>query len=169
MAEIIASGRRKQAPRVDMTPMVDLGFLLVTFFMLTTSFLKISSIDVKKPPKAAPKPLKLSRAITLIPMGKDSVLYYNGLNENLKLTFLNNTKHSLHQALQAKTTQVENDLNLPVDERKAVVIIKPASNCKLQTLVKVMDEINLVQLQNSYALVDLTTEENEKVKPFVHQ
>lgn len=54
MAELSISRNRKAAPKVDLTAMVDLAFLLITFFMLTTSLSKPIAMDVAKPDEGDP-------------------------------------------------------------------------------------------------------------------
>ena len=46
---------KKGAPSIDMTPMVDLGFLLITFFMLATTFSKPKTMEIIKPAKDDPQ------------------------------------------------------------------------------------------------------------------
>lgn len=71
---------KKLSTRVDFTPMVDLGFLLITFFMLTTSMNKPQTMEINMPVKQD-KPedeqkVKASQAITLLLAKDDKVVYY---------------------------------------------------------------------------------------------
>ncbi len=73
---------KKLSTRVDFTPMVDLGFLLITFFMLTTSMNKPQTMEINMPVKEDEvKPedeskVKASQAITLLLAKNDKVVYY---------------------------------------------------------------------------------------------
>ena len=80
-------GTKKVSTRIDFTPMVDLGFLLITFFMLTTTMIKPQTMEIAMPskdkvPDEEQTKVKASRAITII-LGKDNkVFYYEGTREN---------------------------------------------------------------------------------------
>ena len=54
MAELNTSKNKKLSPKVDLTAMVDLAFLLITFFMLTTSLAKPVAMDIAKPDDSDP-------------------------------------------------------------------------------------------------------------------
>lgn len=73
---------KKGSTRIDMTPMVDLAFLLLTFFILTTTMYKPSTLQMTFPvPDDNPaddKKTELSNAITLILTAKDQIFYYLG-------------------------------------------------------------------------------------------
>jgi biopolymer transport protein ExbD len=72
---------KKLSTRVDFTPMVDLMFLLITFFMLATSMIKPQTMEIVMPAKDDTQKEKdktkfeAERAITIIP-GKNNKLYY---------------------------------------------------------------------------------------------
>lgn len=72
---------KKGSARIDMTPMVDLAFLLLTFFVLTATMYKPSTLQMTFPVPDENKPdnkTELSNAITLILTAKDKILYYWG-------------------------------------------------------------------------------------------
>jgi biopolymer transport protein ExbD len=87
MAEIIqeekAGGRKKakkHAPHIDMTPMVDLMCLLITFFMLTTAFSKPKIMEIVLPekqtdPNAEPPKIPGSRTLNIV-LGPDNKIYW---------------------------------------------------------------------------------------------
>ena len=80
---------KKMSTKIDMTPMVDLAFLLLTFFMLTTTFAKPNVMQLTMPVKEKnPEEqtvLKASDAFTIIMGEKDKLYYYEGLlDENVK-------------------------------------------------------------------------------------
>src|SRR5437016_1492411 len=91
MAEIMEGGggghgkhqkkrAKKHSSRVDMTPMVDLGFLLLTFFVLTTQFSKPKIMEIVMPviPKDSTKRVKVNEdnAMTLLLTDNNQKMYY---------------------------------------------------------------------------------------------
>src|ERR1700728_3165789 len=71
---------KKLSTRIDMTPMVDLGFLLLTFFMLTTTFSQPKVIELTPPVKDKQNPERIQDTLSLtLILGKtDTVYYYKG-------------------------------------------------------------------------------------------
>ena len=91
MAEIAESGgghgkggkkrAKKQSTRVDMTPMVDLAFLLLTFFVLTSTFSKPKSMELSlpaEPPPGSPPPPEVKNGVTFLLTKDDRIFYYAG-------------------------------------------------------------------------------------------
>ena len=71
---------KKSSTRIDMTPMVDLAFLLLTFFVLTSTFAKPKTLEINYPadPKDEKDRIKVKNAITFILTEKDAAYYYYG-------------------------------------------------------------------------------------------
>jgi biopolymer transport protein ExbD len=72
---------KKSSTKVDMTPMVDLAFLLLTFFVLTSTFSKPKVMSLVYPAKIDPKEKldqpKINNAITFL-LSEDKIFYYSG-------------------------------------------------------------------------------------------
>ena len=71
---------KKLSTRIDMTPMVDLAFLLLTFFVMTSTFNKAKTMEVLYPADPDPNdpPSIIKNAATFILTGKDKIFYYDG-------------------------------------------------------------------------------------------
>lgn len=153
MAEVVTG--KKGAPRVDMTPMVDLGFLLITFFMLTTTFSKPQAMEVnmpdkeeKKDPKEEQMAVKESNAVTIILGRGNFVFWYQGL-DNPELNVTDYSDKGLRAALLQKKKEIGKDM---------FVLIKPMDKSKYKNMVDVLDEMAICAIP-SYAIVDITKED----------
>ena len=67
---------RKLSTRVDLTPMVDLGFLLITIFMVSTSWTKPKAAQVHMPANGKPMNIGNNVSLTLVALSGDSIFYY---------------------------------------------------------------------------------------------
>ncbi|WP_018621850.1 ExbD/TolR family protein [Spirosoma luteum] len=144
---------KKASTRVDMTPMVDLGFLLITFFILATTLSKPSSMTLNVPDKTLKEetePIKASNVMTVF-LGKDNKAYYifgKAANEEPELKTVG-YGYEFRQALQENVKKVGSD--------KFVVVIKPTKESTYKNMVDVLDEMAITKLKR-YALVDELTD-----------
>jgi biopolymer transport protein ExbD len=206
MAQIIESGgghgkgqkkgRKKHGlPHVDMTPMVDLGFLLLTFFVLTSTFSKPQAMEINMPvPKTDPNekatPFDVKKTVTLLLSEANTVYYYSGIiGDKVNPAVLEKTdlsKNGLEKVLLDKNAKAYNMikkleqklLNGTVDEAKfkidrnkilkkkaILVIIKADALAKYKNMVDILDEMQIVNA-GTYAIVDITNEELEMIKKY---
>jgi biopolymer transport protein ExbD len=131
---------------IDMNPMVDLAFLLLTFFMLATTFSKPQAMELLIPAKPEEKEeqemaVKESKTISLDLM-KDKVIWYQGITDP-------DTHHVSYNQLEPTLSR----LNGEIDEM--VVLIKPLPSSTYGHLVDVFDALNYSEV-GRYALSDLS-------------
>ena len=71
---------KKASTKIDMTPMVDLAFLLLTFFVLTSTFSKPKTMEINYPakPEDEKQNIKVNNALTFILTKDDGIFYYYG-------------------------------------------------------------------------------------------
>jgi biopolymer transport protein ExbD len=152
---------KKMSTKIDMTPMVDLAFLLLTFFMLTTTFAKpnVMQITMPVPPEPndpEPLALKASEAFTVVLGPKDKVYYYEGLVDATSKPELKLTDYSSNGIRKAL---LERHARVP----KTTVLIKPANDANYKNMVDILDEMNITQ-QKRYALVEISKEDEDLIK-----
>lgn len=129
MAEIADSGgghkggkkrAKKQSTRIDMTPMVDLAFLLLTFFVLTATFSKPKSMELTFPaPPDKPEDMPpIKKGITFLLSKDNKIFYYEGqfrpvADEKGPATTLNELsfdQSSLHKYLLDKNKEMDDKI-----------------------------------------------------------
>jgi biopolymer transport protein ExbD len=149
---------KKLSTKIDLTPMVDLGFLLITFFILTKTLLEPKHMKMLLPAGVANTTYGKSTVLTLIPLANEKILFYNGdpidamsyhdygmINPNgIRGIIL---KKQL--ALDASSKYTRADLSL---------IIKPTRESDFKNIITVLDEVLINELQH-YSLVDLEKED----------
>jgi biopolymer transport protein ExbD len=139
---------KKRSTRVDLTPMVDLGFLLITFFVFTTSLSKPKSMKLLLPRDSRdPMLLKESAVLTLFPSGNDRLFFYEGMDPSKLQSARFQSLREIIRSKQFRTNPAE-----------FMIIIKPTSTCSYKNTISVFDEMIIDQVK-SYALVDISKEE----------
>ncbi len=150
---------KKQSTKVDLTPMVDLGFLLITFFIFTTTMSEATAMQLNLP-KDTDKPeeqnkAKESGALTLLLGDKDVIYYYEGIllpdGSNFKTT---NHREIRDVVLKKKKSTRPDDF---------VVVIKPDSASRYQNTVDILNEMTIDDVKR-YALVDISPVEGQLIK-----
>jgi len=147
---------KKSSTKVDMTPMVDLAFLLITFFMLTTTLSKPQAKQVFMPDnsdKTKTTELDDDNAITIVLGENDKLYYYTGA----KKPQVSSTDYS--------SEGIRTILNKKNKERgdKLMVIIKAMEKSKYKNIVDILDEMVLTNTKR-YAIIDITPEDVKLVK-----
>lgn len=150
----------KGAPSVDMTPMVDLGFLLITFFMLATTMSKPKTMEIIKPArnedmKDAP-PLKKSRSMNILLGERDKVYFYVASDEDLakgqlKVDSSDFSSKGVRGAIRNRQSEVAQQYG---SKDTLVVLIKAMPKSKYKNMVDILDEMRITGVK-AYALVDL--------------
>ncbi|MEN9950055.1 MAG: hypothetical protein RLY85_807 [Bacteroidota bacterium] len=147
---------KKMSTRVDMTPMVDLGFLLITFFIFTTTMSQPTAMNLFMP-KDVDKPeeqnkVKESGAFTIMLGKEDVVYYYEGLDPTKIQTATFKTIRD--EIIRKKQNTNPEDL---------VVIIKPTADATYKNTVDILDEMTINEIKR-YAMVDISDTEYQLVK-----
>lgn len=151
---------KKASTRVDLTAMVDLAFLLITFFMLTTTLSKPKAMDLVMPDKDEKthdqKPVPESRTLTILLGANDKLEWYKGLVDKplTPPTVDNFGKDGIRKVLLEQSKEI----SAASGGKPVIVLIKPSDKSSYKNLVNMLDEINIANIQ-IYAIVDITKPE----------
>ena len=147
---------KKTSTRIDMTPMVDLAFLLLTFFVMTTTLNKPQTMEITMPekPKEEDKQpvVNEKRVLTLVLGGNNKVYWYLGITDP-KVELSDFSSDGIRKILLQQNAQI----------KEMVVLIKPSDESKYKNVVDILDEMNISNIAR-YALVDMTPVDKELIK-----
>ncbi|EJG01293.1 MULTISPECIES: ExbD/TolR family protein [Flavobacterium] len=162
---------KKQNSKVDLTAMVDLAFLLITFFMLTTSLSKPQSMDLSLPNKddkdTETKDTKVdeNRTMTVMLGGDNKMVYYMGLLATPKVgpKDIAYGKDGIRkELLKQKKNVLAYSTALGKPKNGIIVIIKPTKKSNYRNLVDILDEMAITGVE-TYAIVPEFTPEETKL------
>jgi len=175
---------KKQSTRVDMTPLVDLAFLLLTFFVLTSTFSKPKVLRMIFPEKLEDNPNikkpEVRDAVTILVSGDDRIFYYTGQISNATvITEIDYTKDGLRKLLKEKNfqllselqklqvklneadekdtaavNQIDRDVKKLQKESKLVVLVKNDDKATYKNIIDVMDEFMITQVAKYFVTDD---------------
>ncbi|MBL7922741.1 MAG: biopolymer transporter ExbD [Bacteroidia bacterium] len=181
---------KKQSTHIDMTPMVDLAFLLLTFFMLTTTFGKPKTMEINMPVKPDnPENQQLvNNAVTILLSGENKIYWYFGelkpetqltatdySNDGLRKLFLDKNSYAVDKIKQlreealktnmADTTLKRMEVEVKGEKRALMVLVKADDKAKYKNVVDVLDELNITMV-GKYAIVDIGQKEYDLINNF---
>jgi len=158
---------KKNNPKTDMTPMVDLGFLLISFFVMTTELSKPRVATLNMPKEGLPILVGNSNALTVLLTGGDNVYYYPG-NWQAAVATNNIVKTSLSSRDGIRKVIIEKKQWLDLHDSKEghnglMMLIKSTEETPYKNLVDVLDETMIGDIRK-YALVKMEPEETAWIK-----
>lgn len=150
---------KKMSTKIDMTPLVDLAFLLLTFFMLTTTFNKPRAMEIVMPEKADDKEKQMELfdqdVLNIIMLPDNKIAWYVGLKDPV-LIETDYSADGVRKLLNTKNRENK-------DNDRFMVLMKPHPKSNYKNLVDMYDEMNITDVKR-YAQADLTPQEKELVK-----
>lgn len=173
---------KKNSTHIDMTPMVDLAFLLLTFFMLTTTFGKPKTMEINMPVKDdVVDSNKVFGAMTVMLTGDDKIFWYTGAfkpetvlsrtdfsNDGIRKILLDNNKGAINRIKQLRaeaertnmpdSTLKRMEVDIKGEKEALMVLVKTDDKAKYKNVVDMLDELNIAFV-GKYALVDISQPE----------
>lgn len=141
---------KKQSTKIDMTPMVDLAFLLLTFFILTTTFNKPKTMEVNMPDKVddETQQTKINERdiLNLVLAEEDKIFWWIGLEPPVNTT--NYSKDGVRKVLLEQTRA----------NPKMMVLIKPKDESRYENMVNILDEMDITDIKR-YAIVEYSDDD----------
>ena len=171
---------KKMSTRIDFTPMVDLGFLLITFFMLTTTLAKPQIMALVMPEKDVDqedlKKVKEAKVLTLILGANDKVYWYAGITD-AKLDSTDYSAEGVRQTILKQMDVVKAQFGEEPYKKKNKegveeehkdgsfinVVIKPTKDSRYKNLVDALDEMAICKVRY-YVILPVSTLEEEFIK-----
>lgn len=161
----IARRAKKLSTRIDLTPMVDLGFLLITFFIVTTTWSKPKGMDFYLQPEGPPTKAPVSASLTIVLLKGDKIFYYHGtIEEALQYHQYDTCGFSFDRGIgdiiRRKQLVLDQSHKFKKGRNEMVVMIKPTVGSDFKNIIKLFDGM-LINKVGKYSLMDLSTDEKK--------
>ena len=143
--------RKRMSIKVDLTAMVDLSFLLITFFILTTTLSKPYALQLVMPVGNDQGGDPASRTMTICLGKNNKAIYYLGLPEKplIAAQLVSYGRNGLRNAILETSKKV-----FLATGKNMMVIIKPANTSIYANLVDALDEMSITKIQQ-FAIADI--------------
>jgi biopolymer transport protein ExbD len=132
------ASNRKKMKRVgfhlDMTPLVDITFLLLTFFMFTTTMATPQVMEMSVPPEDVEVEVGESYLLTILVRDDNKIFYYHGQEDATEIS------------LKEIKGLAERENLKPDMVNKLITALKPSDNASYGTVVSILDELNLAEV-----------------------
>lgn len=142
---------KKDGGKVDLTAMVDLAFLLITFFMLTTSLNKPQAMDVAMPDKNVETDRQTDinvdehRSVTLVLGSDDKIVWYQG-DVNNPLAGPEVIDYSA-EGLRAVLLRMKELVPRQAGGKDMIVVIRPSDKSVTRNIIDALDEMKIADIQ----------------------
>jgi len=148
-------GYKKRHIKTDMTPMVDLGFILITFFVMTVELSKSVAIKLNMPAEGPPAKLGESSALTVL-LDNGKIYYYHGnwkdasARKEIYTTSFSETS-GLGKVIREKQKWL--DTHKKKEGRKGLMLlIKPGNTASYKNVIDALDE-TMINAVKKYAIL----------------
>jgi biopolymer transport protein ExbD len=144
----------KHKLKIDMTPMVDLGFLLISFFVITTELSRPKAMNLIMPHDGPSTPTAETKTITFLTGAGNKLFYYYGEEsdagiKNPVVQISWDERNGVGNIIAKKQLQLD---NVKGGRDAMVVIIKPGKESTYKNVVDLLDEMT-IHAVTRYAIV----------------
>jgi biopolymer transport protein ExbD len=146
---------KKLSTRIDMTPMVDLAFLSLTFFILTNELKTAKALKIEMPDNSEQQPVNAKKVLTIILDGHDKIYWFTGVDPKAQQTSF--SAEGIRKIVKEKNASIP----------KMLVIIKASNRSHFKNLVDILDEMIILNIER-YAIVDITAEDLGLIRQLDH-
>jgi biopolymer transport protein ExbD len=141
--------KRRVGIRIDMTPMVDIAFLLLIFFMVTTVFRTPQALEINLPPEQKNVDVAMSKILEMRIVGDDRV-FWKDLAGGEAAPWTRTSSDKLKDVL------------VPYKGQDKIILVKIDRDARFDNMVQVLDELHQSQL-GRFSIIKLEDKDKQEV------
>ena len=159
---------KRHSLKTDMTPMVDLGFLLITFFVMTVQMSRPGSMRLNMPTDGTNTPVPQSDALTIMLGANNTIYCYNGdwydaIQTGKIITTNYSDKGGLRDIIIQKQKWLDINRAKAEGRNGLMLIIKPTAAATYKNVVDAIDEVTINDVKK-YVMVNPSLSEREWIR-----